>query len=146
MNRKVRGILFVLTIVMTTLFIGCAEGNAEDLKDFRARIDAYVDVQNITLNDFINNKISEEEFNNNQNKNLKFLEESKNQCPNELLGLYNNYIDSVKSFKVNESKESFDTFKISLDALYMQVTELFNENNLTYDKFLVSKYIGEINR
>ena len=146
MKRK-RSILLISTfILVTTLFISCENANREDLSDFRAKFDAYVDVQTEALYNYVYGYCSKEEFLVQQEKNTEFLYTIKDFCPEEFKNLLNEYLDCLNEFKLNDNKESYEKFKASLDNLYNEITTVSNENNLNYDNILKENYINEMKR
>ena len=146
MKRKRSALLIIAFILVTTLFISCENANREDLSDFRAKFDAYVDVQTEALYNYVYGYCSKVEFLTQQEKNIEFLYSIQEFCPDEFKSLLSEYLECLKDFKVNNNDESYGRFKISLDNLYNEITTVSNENNLNYDNILKEKYINEMKR
>ena len=136
MKRKRSALLIIAFILVTTLFISCENANREDLSDFRAKFDAYVDVQTEALYNYVYGYCSKEEFLTQQEKSIEFLYSIQEFCPDEFKSLLSEYLECLKDFKVNNNDESYGRFKISLDNLYNEITTVSNENNLNYDNIL----------
>lgn len=142
-----RSILLISTfILVTTLFISCENANREDLSDFRAKFDAYLDVQTETLYNYVYGNCSKSEFLTQQEKNIEFLYSIQDFCPDEFKKLFSEYLECLDDFKLNDDSESYDKFKTSLDNLYNEITTVSNDNNLNYDNILKEKYINEMKR
>lgn len=140
------GLLIISCILMISLFISCDSITKEESSEFRAMLDAYVEVQTETLNNYIYGNCTKEEFLTQQSKNIEFLNNANEFCPEEFKEAFNRYVESINNFKTNNDQETYDEFKKSLDDLYEQIISAFDKNNLIYDNALIEKYINEMKR